>query len=65
LFNIALEKDGVRGRLRVPYRDGYYTLPNAAPHDQTLEVLAIAAQLINLNKAAKELRSTPTVQIVP
>jgi hypothetical protein len=65
LFNVAPEKDGVPGRLRVPYRGGYYTLPNAAPHDQTLEVLAIAAQLINLNKAAKELRSTPTVQIVP
>ena len=65
LFRIARETEGNPGRLRVPYRGDYYTVPNAAPDDHTLQVLAIASQLINLNKSAKELRSTPTVQIVP
>jgi hypothetical protein len=65
LFNIVRERQASPGRLRVPYRGDYYTVPNATPADHTLEVMAITAQLINLNKSAKELRSTPTVQIVP
>ena len=65
LFSIARETQASPGRLRVPYRGDYYTVPNSTPSDHTLEVLAITAQLINLNKSAKELRSTPTVQIIP
>ena len=65
LFNIVRETPYNRGRLRVPYRGEYYTVPNSTPDDHTLQVLAITSQLINLNKSAKELRSTPTVQIVP
>jgi hypothetical protein len=65
LFNLARETPEVRGRLRVPYRGQTYTVPDASPDDHTLQVLAITAQLINLNKSAKELSSTPTVQIVP
>lgn len=65
LFNLARETSGGRGRLRVPYRGQNYTVPAASPDDNTLQVLAITAQLINLNKSAKELSSIPTVQIVP
>jgi hypothetical protein len=65
LFSIVRETQGSPGRLRVPYRGDYYTVPNSTSENHTLEVLAITAQLINLNKSAKELRSTPTVQIIP
>jgi hypothetical protein len=65
LFNLLLESPGTQGRFHVPYRGQSYTVPVASPDDHTLQVLAVTAQLINLNKSAKELSSTPTVQIVP
>jgi len=64
LFNLE-GKTRESGRLRVPYRGQTYTIPDASPDDHTLQVLAITAQLINLNKSAKELKATPSVQIVP
>jgi hypothetical protein len=65
LFDIPRAAEGSPGRLRVPYRNEFYMIPNGTPTDHTLEALAITAQLINLNKSAKELRATPTVQVIP
>lgn len=63
LFN--LDETGAPGRLSVNYRDRTYSLPNHAPYDHSLEVLSIVNQLVNLNKSATDLRTTPTVQVVP
>lgn len=68
LFDIPPDGTGPdRGRLLVPYRGIRYVVPNATLTDSnhTLQVLAMTAALINLYKSATELRSTPTVQVVP
>ncbi len=53
------------GRINVNYRGESYSIANHDPNDHSLEVLSIVNQLVNLNHSATDLRTTPTVQIVP
>lgn len=67
----------VNGAVGVPvvstrYADAWYTINNRScdkesntPCDYSLQVLAILELLINANKAAKDIPSTPRVQVVP
>jgi hypothetical protein len=63
LFNLIEGKKD--GPIVVPYRDHNYAVANDNDRDHTLEVLSIVTQLIGLNKSAKDLTTTPTVQVVP
>jgi hypothetical protein len=63
LFNLARDKSD--GQFQVSYPDGIYTVGKDSDQDHTLEVLSTLTQLIGLNRSAKDLTKTPTVQVVP
>lgn len=63
LFKISEDTDN--GRVNVHYRGHSYSIAEHQPNDHSLEILAIVNQLVNLNHSAADLRTTPTVQIVP
>ena len=48
-----------------PRRDGSSGADNAQQKDHTLEILGVLQQLVNLNKSATDIRSTPAVQVLP
>lgn len=52
-------------RFAVNYRGASYAVGPDDPSDHTLQVLAILNQLVNLNKSATDLRTTPFVQVLP
>lgn len=52
-------------RFAVDYRGQSYTVDRYSPDDHTLQVLAILNQLLNVNKSAQDIRTTPFVEILP
>jgi hypothetical protein len=52
-------------RIRVKYHGKSYAVAKQDPKYHSLEVLSVVNQLINLNKSATDLRTTPTVEVVP
>jgi len=60
-----LDPDPANARFGMRYRDRSYYVSNSSPQDHTLQVLAVLNQLINLNKSASEIKSTPFVQVLP
>ncbi|MGD0189366.1 MAG: hypothetical protein ABSD74_01360 [Rhizomicrobium sp.] len=55
----------VARRFSVNYRGNDYSVAEYSPRDHTLEVIAIVNQLMDLNKAATDIRATPLVQAIP
>ena len=48
------------------YRQGLDCRPDPTPRkDHTLEILSVLHQLVGLNKSATDIRSTPSVQVLP
>jgi hypothetical protein len=67
-----LTHDRAAARFGVDYDGTYWGVPNVAPCinstqycDHTLETLSMLSLLLNLNKAARDIPSTPAVQLVP
>jgi len=60
-----LNSDPDHSRFSVRYRGEQYSVADHRPNDHTLEVLSIVNQLMNINKSANDLRTTPTVQLIP
>jgi hypothetical protein len=52
-------------RFSLEYRGHSYTIAQDDRRDHSLEVLAIVNQVINLNKSAPSLATTPTVRVIP
>lgn len=52
-------------RFSIDYRGATYTVDRYSPDDHTLQVLAILDQLLNINKSAQDIRTTPFVEILP
>lgn len=58
-------------RYSVTYRGKRYTAgqeepdQNPDPDDHTLEVLAVVNQLINVNRSAKDITTTPLIRVIP
>jgi hypothetical protein len=67
-----LTHDRTTARFGAEYEGQYWGVPNAAPCinsrgycDHTLETLSMLSLLLNLNKSARDIPSTPAVQLVP
>jgi hypothetical protein len=74
-----LDGDPGNARFSLAYRDREYAVANinavrkdgssgagyAHQRDHTIEVLSVLQQLVNLNKSAADIRSTPSVQVLP
>jgi hypothetical protein len=67
-----LTQDRTAARFGVEYGGRFWGVPNAAPCiswteycDHTLETLSMVSLLLNLNKSARDIPSTPAVQLVP
>jgi hypothetical protein len=67
-----LTHNSANARFGVEYDGQYWGVPNAAPCtnsagycDHTLETLSMLSLLLNLNKSARDIPSTPAVQLVP
>jgi hypothetical protein len=67
-----LTGDRAAARFGVDYGGRFWGVPNAAPCvnsakfcDHTLETMSILSLLLNLNKSARDIPSTPAVQVVP
>lgn len=60
-----LHRGADSGRIVVHYRGETWSVAEHTPADHTLDAFSIVSQLVNLNKSANDLRTTPTVQIVP
>lgn len=67
-----LTGDRAAARFGVDYDGRYWGVPNPAPCvnpakfcDHTLETMSILSLLLNLNKSARDIPSTPAVQVVP
>ena len=67
-----LTHDRMASRFGVEYEGQYWGVPNAVPCinatrycDHTLETLSMVSLLLNLNKSARDIPSTPAVQLVP
>jgi hypothetical protein len=67
-----LTQDRAAARFGVEYEGHFWGVPNAPPcinstdHcDHTLETLSMVSLLLNLNKSARDIPSTPAVQLVP
>jgi hypothetical protein len=56
---------GETPRFSLRYRGETYTIAQSDRRDHSLEVLAIVNQVINLNKSAQSLLTTPTVRVIP
>jgi hypothetical protein len=72
---LRLDGNPCNARFSLTYRDQHYRVSNFDPapcspepnarKDHTLEVLSVLHQLVGLNKAATDIRSTPAVQLLP
>jgi hypothetical protein len=67
-----LTHDRGRARFGVEYGGDFWGVPDAKPCinfteacDHTLETLSMVSLLLNLNKSARDIPSTPAVQLVP
>jgi len=67
-----LTHDRTRARFGVDYGGEYWGVPDARPCldpaeacDHTLETLSMVSLLLNLSKSARDIPSTPSVQLVP
>lgn len=74
-----LDADPCNARFTLTYRDKQYSVANANPpgqdtacqqdytdrKDHTLEILSVVHQLVGLNKSATDIRTTPSVQVLP
>jgi hypothetical protein len=67
-----LTGDRAAARFGVDYDGRFWGVPNAAPCvnsakfcDHTLETMSMLSLLLNLNKSARDIPSTPAVQVVP
>jgi hypothetical protein len=70
-----LDGDPGNARFALTYRDRDYAVANinsrssgagnAQQKDHTIEILSVLHQLVNLNKSASDIRSTPSVQVLP
>jgi hypothetical protein len=70
-----LDGDPGNARFTLTYRDREYGVANmnslssgpgnAQQKDHTIEILSVLHQLVNLNKSAADIRSTPSVQVLP
>lgn len=72
-----LDDDACNARFSLAYRNRNYAVANLNPpaggcrpdeanrKDHTLEILSVLHQLVNLNKSATDIRSTPSVQVLP
>ncbi|MFI4980241.1 MAG: hypothetical protein ACHQIO_07825 [Nevskiales bacterium] len=67
-----LTQDRLAARFGVEYGGRFWGVPDAAPCitttkycDHTLETLSMLSLLLNLNKSARDIPSTPSVQLVP
>ena len=70
-----LDGDSANARFMLSYRDRDYAVANinslssgagnAQRKDHTIEILSVLQQLVNLNKSAADIRSTPSVQVLP
>ncbi len=64
LFNVT-NPNPVNPRFVVSYRGGDYPVDAYSKHDHTLQTLSILTQLLNLNKSASDIRTTPYVEVLP
>jgi hypothetical protein len=68
-----LDGDPGTARFTLSYRDRDYAVANinasrvgnGPQRDHTLEILSVLHQLVNLNKSASDIRSSPAVQVLP
>jgi hypothetical protein len=52
-------------RIALRYRKGTYTIAENDPSDHSLEVLSVVNLVVNLNKSASDLKTTPTIRVIP
>ena len=67
-----LDGDPAKARFTLWYRNQEYGVANinsavgsGSQRDHTLEILSVLHQLVNLNKSASDIRSSPAVQVLP